>query len=218
MKVSITWEYKAQNSKARTTFTSQLMAGTEAIQLAKDIEKTGRVQSLVFHDEEGEPWTKKELDKLLKEVETEPHNLLVYFDGGYNKEHRVAGLGAVIYFEQNGKSYRIRKNEVAEAIDSNNDAEYAAFWLALRELEALGTHHLPVVFRGDSQVVLNQLGGEWPVFEDRENRWVDRIESKLTELGLKPHYEPIGRAENKEADMLATQALNGEVIFSRKQL
>ncbi|MED0668735.1 reverse transcriptase-like protein [Aneurinibacillus aneurinilyticus] len=218
MKVSITWEYKASNGKAYTTFTSQWMAGTEAIQLAKDIEKTGRVQSLAFHDEEGESWTKKELEKLLKEVETEPHNLIVYFDGGYHKEYRVAGLGVVIYFEQNNKPYRIRKNEVVEAIDSNNDAEYAAFWLALRELETLGAHHLPVTFRGDSQVVLNQLGGEWPVFEERENRWIDRIEAKLAELGLKPHYESIGRAENKEADMLATQALKGEIIFSRKQL
>ncbi len=77
---------------------------------------------------------------------------------------------------------------------------------------------MPVTFRGDSQVVLNQLGGEWPVFEERENRWIDRIEAKLAELGLKPHYESIGRAENKEADMLATQALKGEIIFSRKQL
>ncbi|WP_286885244.1 ribonuclease H family protein [Aneurinibacillus sp. UBA3580] len=218
MEVSIVWEYKAQGTKKRTTFTSQMMTAQEALRLAKDIEKTGRVETLTFHDEDGERWTKKELEKLVKEIETEPHNIVVYFDGGYNKEYRVAGLGAVLYFEQNGKPYRIRKNEAVESIESNNDAEYAAFWLALRELETLGAHHLPVVFRGDSQVVLSQLSGEWPVFEERENRWLDRIEAKLAELGLKPRYEPVGRAENKEADTLAGQALRGEFIFSRKQL
>lgn len=218
MKVSILWEYKAPRQKKSTAFTSQIIEATEALQLAKDIEKTGRMDAIAFEDESGELWTKKELEKLLKEIETEPHNIIVYFDGGYNKEYRVAGLGALIYFEQTGKSYRIRKNESAEAIESNNDAEYAAFWLALRELEALGVHHLPVVFRGDSQVVINQLDGEWPVFEEGENRWVDRIAAKLRELGLKARYEAIGRAENKEADMLAGQALKGELIFSRKQL
>ncbi|MBN6189418.1 reverse transcriptase-like protein [Aneurinibacillus sp. BA2021] len=218
MKVSILWEYKAPRQKGSAAFSSQPMEAADALQLVKDIEKTGRVESLAFEDENGGLWTKKELEKLLTEIETEPHNIIVYFDGGYHKEYRVAGLGAVIYFEQTGKSYRIRKNEVAEAIASNNDAEYAAFWLALRELEALGAHHLPVVFRGDSQVVLNQLGGEWPVFEEGENRWIDRIEAKLQELGLKASYEPIGRAENKEADMLAGQALKGELISSRKQL
>lgn len=41
MEVSIVWEYKAQGTKKRTTFTSQMMTAQEALRLAKDVEKTG---------------------------------------------------------------------------------------------------------------------------------------------------------------------------------
>jgi ribonuclease HI len=218
MQVSIEWEYKAQSLKKRTLFTSQFMSAQDALLFAKDMEKTGRVETLTFLDEDGGLWTKKELEKLIKEIETEPHNIVTYFDGGYHREGRRAGLGVVIYFEQNGRQYRIRKNEVAENIESNNEAEYAAFWLLVRELEVLGVHHLPVIFRGDSQVVLHQLSGDWPVYAEGENRWLDRIEAKLKELGIKPRYEAVGRSDNKEADTLASQALRGEVISGRRQL
>jgi ribonuclease HI len=218
MQVSIEWEYKAQSLKKRTLFTSQFMSAQDALLFAKDMEKTGRVETLTFRDEDGGLWTKKELEKLIKEIETEPHNIVAYFDGGYHREGRRAGLGVVIYFEQNGRQYRIRKNEVAEQIESNNEAEYAAFWLLVRELEVLGVHHLPVIFRGDSQVVLHQLGGDWPVYAEGENRWLDRIEAKLKELGIKPRYEAVGRSDNKEADTLASQALRGEMISGRRQL
>ncbi len=68
-------------------------------------------------------------------------------------------------------------------------------------------HHLPVKFIGDSQVVINQLEDEWPCTEEELNNWADRIENKLEQLGISPHYEFVSRKRNKEADHLATQAL-----------
>ena len=103
-------------------------------------------------------------------------------------------------------------------MESNNEAEYAAFWLLLQELEALGVHHIEVTFKGDSQVVLNQLSGDWPVYEDEFIRWIDRIEDKMKKLGIKPIYEPISRKLNKECDQLALQALNGVDIDSRLEM
>jgi ribonuclease HI len=100
-------------------------------------------------------------------------------------------------------------------MDTNNEAEYAAFYYALNILEDLGVHHLSCEFKGDSQVVLKQLEGEWPCYEDALNSWLDRIEGKIKALGLIPKYTSISRKDNKEADKLATQALEGKEIFAK---
>ena len=51
-----------------------------------------------------------------------------------------AGLGIVIYFKQGKKKYRLRVNELIHQMDTNNEAEYAAFHYALNLLEELGVH------------------------------------------------------------------------------
>ncbi|WCK52692.1 reverse transcriptase-like protein [Aneurinibacillus sp. Ricciae_BoGa-3] len=213
MNVSIEWTYRAHKSKKTVAMTSEWISAEEALVLSLDIERTGRAAAIVFRDETGGEWNKKELQKYTEEVEEEPHNVTVYFDGGYRKEEQTAGLGIVLFFERNGKTYRMRKNRFLEHIESNNEAEFAAIWMGIRELEELGVHHLPVVFRGDSQVVMNQLAGEWPSL-GAVNNWLDRVESKLNEMGIRPIYEGISRQDNKEADNLASQALKGEMISS----
>lgn len=90
--------------------------------------------------------------------------------------------------------------------------------MCLKELELLGVHHLPVTFIGDSQVVINQLSGEWAVIEPSLSGWADRIEAKMKKLGLDPTYELVPRKENGEADRLATQALNGIEIIANSEL
>ena len=113
-----------------------------------------------------------------------------------------------IQFKQNEKKYRIRKNALVHYLKSNNDAEYAALYSALQELEYLGVHHQSIVVKGDSQVVINQMVGEWPVFEEELASWADKIDEKLEQLGLQVHYLHVPRKQNTEADQLATQALN----------
>jgi ribonuclease HI len=213
MKISIEWTYRANKSKKTVGMTSEWLSAKDALILSADIERTGRAAAILFRDETGGEWNRKELLKYTEEVEEEPHNVTVYFDGGFRKEQQTAGLGVVLFFDRNGKTYRIRKNRFLENIESNNEAEFAAFWMGIRELEELGVHHLPVVFRGDSQVVINQLAGEWPSL-GAVNQWLVRVENKLNEMGIRPVYEGISRLDNKEADGLATQALNGEAISS----
>jgi ribonuclease HI len=217
LKVIIHWTYFL-NKKGTASFRSEWLQADSALIIAEDLEKTGRLKEVEFEDEVGTVWTKKELTKLLTKVEDEPQNATVFFDGGYRKNEGLSGLGVAIYYEQNHKYWRIRKNALLQQLESNNEAEYAAFYEALKELEALGVHHQICVFKGDSLVVLNQLSGEWPCYEEPLNRWIVRIEEKLTKLGLRPVYEPISRKDNQEADGLATQALNGEEIISKIQL
>lgn len=138
--------------------------------------------------------------------------------GGFDKERQLAGLGVVIYYQQDQKAYRLRKNALVEGLSSNNEAEYAALHLGLKELEFLGVHHMPVAILGDSLVVIKQLSDEWPVYDQVLDRWIDRIEETINKLGIHPEYQSLSRQDNKEADQLATQALQGIQIMSQKEI
>lgn len=209
MKVKIEWKYRSAKG-VETVFRSDEMTAAQSVQIAEDIERTKRVKELLFIDTYDESaWTMKEMRAYLKSIETEPHDIKVYFDGGFNVENRNTGLGCVIYYKQNGKSYRLRQNAQIDGLVSNNEAEYAALHLCVQELEFLEVKNMPVRFSGDSKIVVNGMSGEWPVIEAELVRWADRIETKLQQLGIQAEFELIPRKENFEADRLATQALKG---------
>lgn len=209
MKVKIEWKYRSAKG-VETIFRSEEMPAAQGVQIAEDIERTKRVKELVFIDVfDDSAWTMKEMKSYLKSIETEPHDITVYFDGGFNIEDRNTGLGCVIYYEQNGKSYRLRQNAQIDGLVSNNEAEYAALHLCVQELEFLEVKNIPVRFSGDSKIVVNGMSGEWPVIETELVRWADRIETKLQRMGIQAEFELIPRKENFEADRLATQALKG---------
>lgn len=209
MKVKIEWKYRSAKG-VETIFRSEEMPAAQGVQIAEDIERTKRVKELVFIDVfDDSAWTMKEMKSYFKSIETEPHDITVYFDGGFNIEDRNTGLGCVIYYEQNGKSYRLRQNAQIDGLVSNNEAEYAALHLCVQELEFLEVKNIPVRFSGDSKIVVNGMSGEWPVIETELVRWADRIETKLQRMGIQAEFELIPRKENFEADRLATQALKG---------
>ena len=217
MNILIEWLYRTPKG-AETVFRSEEMPAAQALLLAEDLERTGRAKSIAFIDRFDSSWTIKELKGYLKGIETEPHNVTVYFDGGFDRATSTSGLGCVIYYEQNGKTYRLRRNAFSAELTSNNEAEYAALHLSLQELALLNVHHLPVRFIGDSQVVINQMGGEWPLLEHNLSGWADRIDDKLKDLGIQPEYELVQRKMNSEADRLATQALNSISITATKEI
>ncbi|MDV6378635.1 reverse transcriptase-like protein [Sporosarcina sp. GW1-11] len=216
MQVVIEWIYTSPKGKT-TVFQSQEISAEEAVLLAEDIEKTGRAKQILFVDQHDSSWTVKELKSYLKGIETEPHNITIYFDGGFDWEQKTAGLGCVIYYDQSGKSYRLRKNASVRGLTSNNEAEYAALHFCLQELEILGAHHLPIRILGDSRVVINHLNEEWPAIEENLYSWANKIEAKMDTLGLQPQYELISRKSNGEADRLATQAISGIEIIATSE-
>lgn len=216
MKVKIELTYKTpKGTTAR--FVSDEMQAEAAILIAEDLERTKRAKELLFLDRHDSSWTIKEIKKYMEGIQTEPHNITVYFDGGFDLDTKKSGLGCVIYYEQNKKYYRMRKNALVDGLVTNNEAEYAAFHFCLQELELLDVHHLPVVFIGDSQVVLNQLSRDWPIYEEELNKWADRIETKMQQLGIEPEYELVSRKKNREADQLASQALKEIEITSTSE-
>ncbi|HWK21468.1 MAG TPA: ribonuclease H family protein [Ureibacillus sp.] len=217
MKITIEWTYKTKNG-VETVFRSDEMPPAHALTIGEDLEKTGRAKKIIYIDQHDSTWMTKELKKYIKEIDTEPHNVRVYFDGGYDIQTSHAGLGIAIYYEQNGKSYRLRRNAPASGLNSNNEAEYAALHLAIVELELLNVHHQTVQFLGDSQVVINQMSGEWPAYEKDLASWADRIDEKLNAIGITPEFELVPRKLNNEADRLATQSLQGIEIKGQIEL
>lgn len=218
MKVTIEWEYKAARLSKRVRFVSDPVSVHEAVQLAMDIERTGRLGSFSFLDEKGVYWSKKELQKMIAIIETEPTEVTGYFDGGFQKDSRESGQGSVLFYTQNNKPYRVRTNAAYTGILSNNESEYAALWLLVNEMERSGVQHASVTVKGDSMVVINQMNGEWPCYEEELQKWMDKIEKKLEDLKIQVTYELISRNENKEADTLATQALHKRFIHGKKEI
>lgn len=217
MKVRIEAVYETKQG-TRSDLYTEPKSVKEALLIGEDMEQTGRIKKLLFLDEENGSWTKKELRKFIEKVSTEPHHIVVYFDGGFDQITKRAGLGLVIYYSQNNRSYRIRKNARVEELTTNNEAEYAALHLSMQELGWLGIERIPVTFIGDSQVVVNQLKDEWPCYDPVLNRWMDRIEDTVHRMRLSPTYQLISRKDNKEADWLASQALKEVNISSEIEI
>src|SRR3954447_14601968 len=102
LKVRIHWTYFL-NKRGTASFHSDWLQAETALFIVSDLEKTGRLKEVEFEDEMGTVWMKKELTKLLTEVEDEPHTITAFFDGGFRKDEGLSGVGVAIYFEQNNK-------------------------------------------------------------------------------------------------------------------
>lgn len=189
--------YSPKKSKKEYELSTDFFPVKEALQLAEDMEQSGRIVKIQFVDQNDQTWMKKQLFKYLDSLKGEPHNIIAFFDGGYQKDTSAAGAGIVIYYEQNDKQYRIRKNQPFDLITSNNEAEYAALWMLVNELEALGVHHIPVTIKGDSLVVINQITNEWPCYEEEHLRWIEKIEEKMKKIGVTPSFELVERKDRK---------------------
>ncbi|RDU36413.1 hypothetical protein DRW41_12825 [Neobacillus piezotolerans] len=217
MKYKLEWLFTIKGG-GKVRFHSDWLEGDLALASAEELEKIGKAHEFSFEDEIGTEWSMKEMRKLLEETEEDPHDVVVYFDGGFMKDTNEAGLGVVLFFRQGKKKFRVRANERIGEMETNNEAEYAALYFAATLLEEFEIKNMPCEIRGDSQGVLKQLEGEWPCYEEVLNRWLDRIEKKLEALGIKPSFKVISRSENKEADKLASQALEGKRIHAKTQL
>jgi ribonuclease HI len=132
-------------------------------------------------------------------------NLVIYTDGGARGNPGPAGVGVIFY---DGKGEKIK--EMAEFIGNktNNQAEYNGLILALREAIKLKPRNVEVYL--DSELVVNQINGEYRVknkdlkilFEEAK-RLADKFESIFFHHTL--------REGNKEADKLVNQVIDRKI-------
>jgi ribonuclease HI len=91
---------------------------------------------------------------------------------------------------------------------SNNEAEYEALLIGLRTAERLGACHLQVFC--DSQLVANQISGEYQVRDERMSAYLASVRFLLAKFES-IHVAQIGREHNSHADILAKLATTLEL-------
>ncbi|WJV28276.1 hypothetical protein QTG56_14295 [Rossellomorea sp. AcN35-11] len=81
MEMKIKFKYSSKTA-SNIWFESTYFPRKETMIHLDDLMKTGRVQDVEVIDEMGNSWSRKEFLKLNKQLEKEPENVQVYFDGG----------------------------------------------------------------------------------------------------------------------------------------
>jgi ribonuclease HI len=123
------------------------------------------------------------------------------FDGCCKPNPGDIGIGVIVLNQEQEKVIQISEKG---GFGTNNQAEYMAIIRGLEELSK--TYSGDLLVQGDSQLVINQLKGEWKVKKQDliplYNK-VKELEARFTNM----EYEWIGRKENKEADLLSAKAL-----------
>jgi ribonuclease HI len=133
--------------------------------------------------------------------------LYVYFDGLCEPKNPggIATYGIIIQ-KDNGETIH-EESGLADAKPwsedaSNNAAEYSAVVRALEWLDKNAHHDTPVILRGDSKLVINQLKGEFKVKSLRIIELYDKAKKLLSRFG-NLRIEWVERERNQDADRLS---------------
>ena len=137
--------------------------------------------------------------------------IIIYTDGGARGNPGPAAIGVVFYNEQ-----QQMLKEYAECIGTatNNEAEYGAVILALKKAKLLlGKEKIKqteIDFKLDSELVVRQLNHQYKIEGENMQKLFIIIWNLLTEFG-KVNFAHIPREQNKEADRLLNEALDGKM-------
>jgi len=130
-------------------------------------------------------------------------HIISYTDGGARGNPGPAGVGAVLYDENQHEKLAEISEYLGET--TNNVAEYTALLMALQKAEELGA--VTVHCRLDSELVVKQMNREYRVKNERLAKIFVQIWN-LSQHFQKVTFEHIRREKNKEADALANQAMD----------
>ncbi|NPV62958.1 MAG: ribonuclease HI family protein [Methanotrichaceae archaeon] len=130
--------------------------------------------------------------------------ITIYFDGLCYPVN-PGGVAAYGYLaKRNGEPIHEGWGAVGEGRGmTNNVAEYEGLLAAMRWVKKKGLEE-KIVIKGDSQLVIKQMRGEWQVKSATSQRYVPEIK-KLCR-GLEVSFQWVRREENQEADELSRRA------------
>ncbi|MDD5110777.1 MAG: ribonuclease HI family protein [Patescibacteria group bacterium] len=127
----------------------------------------------------------------------------IYTDGGARGNPGPAGIGAVIKVGDKAHHF---KQFIGHA--TNNQAEYRAVLLAFEEAKKMGLQELNFVL--DSELVVRQLRREYRVKDQDLAKLFVKIWN-LSQGFKKITYRHVPREQNREADRLVNEAIDGAV-------
>jgi ribonuclease HI len=131
--------------------------------------------------------------------------LIIYIDGASRGNPGRAGAGIWI---TNGEGKKISEVSRYLGHKTNNEAEYWALLLGLREAKRLGGEALQIFT--DSELVERQIKGVYRV-KDLNLKALHKTVIENLKTFSSFEIESIPREENKEADRLANQAIQKRI-------
>lgn len=141
--------------------------------------------------------------------------LVVEADGGSRGNPGVAGYGALVRDGATGELIAERAEPLGKA--SNNVAEYRGLIAGLEAATAIDPG-ADVLVRMDSKLVVEQMAGRWKIKHEDMRRLALEARDLVTTIrdaGGSVRYEWIPRADNKDADALSNDAMDGLTIDRR---
>jgi len=137
--------------------------------------------------------------------------IFINTDGGSRGNPGPAAIG-VVFFDSEFNVIHNFKKTIGKA--TNNEAEYQAIIQALDILirskwfAENNISHKEVVCRLDSQLVVEQINGNYKIKQDHLKLFIAQIRQMISEMHLNISFVHIPREENKLADKLVNQALD----------
>jgi ribonuclease HI len=133
------------------------------------------------------------------------YQLILYIDGASRGNPGRAGAGIWI---TDGEGKKISEVSRYLGHKTNNEAEYWALLLGLKEAKRLGGEALQIFT--DSELVERQIKGVYRV-KDLDLKALHKIVIENLKRFSSFEIESIPREENKEADRLASQAIRRRI-------
>lgn len=137
--------------------------------------------------------------------------IFINTDGGSRGNPGPAAIG-IVFSDNSGKEIYSYKEFIGQG--TNNEAEYRAI---IKALDILVKSHWfslkndsggEVVCRLDSQLVVEQINGNYKVKQDHIKILISELREITGQIRLKITFSYIPREENKMADKLVNQALD----------
>ncbi len=131
--------------------------------------------------------------------------IIIYTDGGARNNPGPAGAGAII-FDESGEVLKEASRYLGER--TNNWAEYEAVILGFEEAKKLGLNERVIEFKVDSQLIQQQLLGNYRVKEPALREQFTKVRNFQEKDFPNITFTHIPREENKDADRLANEAMD----------
>ena len=149
------------------------------------------------HPEIDKTHIKSYLKKILDNLDN--NEITIYTDGASRGNPGKAGAGYVLY--KNGKI--IKKGNKYLGIKTNNEAEYNALILALKNIDN-NTSNINIF--SDSELMVKQLKGLYKVKNEKLKPLYNEVNNLLKNKNYKIFH--VRRDKNKLADKLANEAID----------
>lgn len=130
--------------------------------------------------------------------------VVIEADGGSRGNPGPAGFGCVVWSEDHATVLAENKQQIG--ITTNNVAEYRGLIAGLEEARRLGADR--IVVRMDSKLVIEQMAGRWKVKHPAMAELHQQARA-LVSTFASASFAWIPREQNKHADRLANEAMDG---------